>query len=288
MIIDSHAHYAHKLYTGEFSYLGTEDGGYCLRRGDRREMLETMESSGITLCIEPSTDLERIEDQLSLAAEYPHSIRLAMGLHPKKCGQTPWEDREKLGRYVLKNDIVAIGETGLDYHLPPQELDKPCQMQWFQYQIGLAHERQLPLILHIREADQDALAILRQNRQLLHGGVAHCFGADYETAMAYIELGFAIGIGGRLLHDDPMGQVLSDTVKRVPLTSILVETDAPYILPDIRELACSGKQRKKVRNSSLILPAVIQRIAQLRREPAEAVEQAIYQNTLRVFRLDQA
>ena len=95
MIIDSHAHYAHKLYTGEFSYLGTEDGGYCLRRGDRREMLETMESSGITPCIEPSTDLERIEDQLSLAAEYPHSIRLAMGLHPKKCGQTPWEDRAK-------------------------------------------------------------------------------------------------------------------------------------------------------------------------------------------------
>lgn len=288
MIIDSHTHYSHKLYTGEFSYLGMENGGYSLRRGDRREMLDTMASSGITLCIEPSTDLERIEDQLSLAAECPHSIRLAVGLHPKKCGQTPWEDREKLRRYVLQNDILAIGETGLDYHLPPQELDKPCQMQWFQYQIGLAHERELPLILHIREADQDALEILRQNRQLLHGGVAHCFGADYETAMAYIELGFAIGIGGRLLHDDPMGQILSDAVKQVPLTSILVETDAPYILPDIRELACSGKQRKKVRNSSLILPAVIQRIAQLRREPAEAVEQAIYQNTLRVFRPDKA
>jgi len=286
MIIDSHAHYCHKLYEGEFPFLNRHEGAFCLSRAELSGLLETMNQAGIMLCIEPSTSLDRIDDQLALAAAHPSYIRLALGLHPKKCGQTNWEDRDILRQYVLNNPVVAIGETGLDYHLLPEELDKTCQKQWFLYQIALAHERQLPLILHIREADEDALEILSQHRHLLCGGVAHCFGGDYETAMAYIGLGFAIGIGGRLLQEDPQSLLLQDAVARIPLTSLLVETDAPYILPDIRCLDCSGKQRKKVRNTSLILPAVIERIAQLRQMPAEEVENIIYRNTLRVFRLD--
>lgn len=283
MIIDSHAHYAHKLYDGEFSCLDRQNGDFCLMRADRGQLLERMTQGGIGLYIEPSTDMERIPQQLALAAAYPDHIRLALGIHPKKCAQTPWEDREELRRFVMENQIVAIGETGLDYHLPPETLDKDCQKQWFVYQIQLAHQRQLPLILHIRDADRDALDILTAHRHLLHGGVAHCFGGDFDTAMAYIDLGFAIGVGGRLLHGDAP---LCDAVKRVPLTSILVETDAPYILPDIRHLPCSGKQRKKVRNTSLILPAVIETIARLRQQPKDAVEDAIFHNTQRIFRLD--
>lgn len=285
MIIDSHAHYTHKRYEGEFSYLNWGEEGFSLARADRKGLLEIMERSGIALCIEPSTSLDKIEDQLALAAEHAPYFRLALGVHPKKCALTAWEDREKLHAFVMDNEIVAIGETGLDYAMRPEELDKPCQKQWFCYQIRLAHEQQLPLILHIREADEDALEILTQHKDLLHGGVAHCFGGDYQTAMAYIDLGMTLGIGGRLLHDDAQGLILQDTVKRVPLTSILAETDAPYILPDIRNLPYSGKQRKKARNTSLILPAVIEKIALLRGEPREAVEEAIYENTLRVFRL---
>ena len=283
MIIDSHAHYSHRLYEGEFPYLDRREGSFCLSRGDRRGLLEAMERAGIGLCIEPSTGLDRIEDQLALVAEYGPHFRLALGIHPKKCAGTVWEDREKLREYVLTNEIVAIGETGLDYHLPPDELDKPLQKQWFEYQIRLAHERQLPLILHIRDADQDALEILSRHREQLHGGVAHCFGGDYQTAMAYIGLGFALGIGGRLLQEDA---ALKDAVKRVPLESLLVETDAPYIRPDISSLPGSGRQRKKVRNTSLILPAVIEKIAALRGEPRALIEEAVYQNTVRIFRLD--
>lgn len=288
MIIDSHAHYSHKRYADEFPYLDRKDGCFCLSQGNRRDMLEAMARSGIRLCIEPSTALDKIPEQLSLAAAHAPYFRVAIGVHPKKCGEAAWEDREQLCGYAQESPVVAIGETGLDYSVAPEALDKACQEKWFLYQISLAHAYALPLILHIRDADQDALRILRQHREQLHGGVAHCFGGDYQTAMAYIDLGFALGIGGRLLHDDAQGKILQDTVRRVPLSAILVETDAPYILPDIRDLPYSGKQRKKARNSSLILPAVIEKIAQLRSEPANAVEEAIYGNTIRVFRLDQA
>lgn len=286
MIIDSHAHYCHKLYEGEFSYLAMQEGDFVLDRGDRRQLLAAMQEQGIVLCIEPGTSLEKTPDQLALASEFAPYFRLAAGVHPKQCAATPWEDREKLRAFVMENAVVAIGETGLDYSVAPEALDKPCQEKWFRYQIQLAHARQLPLILHIREANQDALEILRQHRAQLCGGVAHCFGGDYETAMAYVDLGFALGIGGRLLQDDPQAWALQDAVRRVPAEALLVETDAPYIRPDIRELPCSGKQRKRARNTSLILPAVLDQIAKLRGTSRTEIEEIIYQNTLRIFRLD--
>ena len=92
-------------------------------------------------------------------------------------------------------------------------------------------------------------------------------------------MGFALGIGARIFQEEQ----LQKAVTQVPLETLLVETDAPYIRPDIRHLPGSGKQRKKVRNSSLILPAVIEEIARLRGEVADRVEETIYCNTLRVF-----
>lgn len=287
MIIDSHAHYSHKLYRGKFTCLDQGENGFCLSEGDFRSLLQRMRQKGIAWCIEPSAGFITVEEQLAFVAEHRPYLRPALGVHPKRCSMPDWEDREKLREAVMSNDIVAIGETGLDYSVPPEKLDVPRQKRWFEYLIRLANERQLPLILHTRDADGDVLEILRQNRDILHGGVAHCFGGDYQTAMAYIDLGFALGIGGRLLRGDEQGRTLCDTVKRVPLTSILVETDAPYIRPDPADRDNGGPEWKKARNSSLILPAVIDKIARLREEPRAAVEEAIYRNTLRVFRLDE-
>ncbi len=285
MIIDSHTHYSHPMYTGEFPYVDDRDGQIALARGDREEMLDMLSRRGISLCIEPSIGLEGIEAQLALAAHHP-GFRIALGVHPKRCGHLSADDRAILRAYVLAHpETVAIGETGLDYHLPTEQLDKPCQQMWFSYQIDLAHERELPLILHVRMADGDALEILRKRRDRLHGGVAHCFGGDYRTAMEYIDLGFALGIGGRILHDDEIGRTLRDTVRNVPLTTLLAETDAPFILPELDGVSASGNQKKKARNTSLILPTVIGEIARVRGEPYETVEQAIYENTVRVFRL---
>ena len=283
MIIDSHTHYVHRLYEGEFPYLNWAEGEFFAESGDRNRLFTAMKAQGIVLCIEPATALEKIEAQLAVAdAHWPY-LRMAVGVHPKHCADTAWEDRHQLPLLAQRADAVAIGETGLDYSVPPEALDKECQKKWFSYQLQLAQEMHLPLILHIRDAYDDALEMLQQHALLRCGGVAHCFSGDLERAMACVELGFALGIGGRVLQDEQLQQ----TVRYAPLSSILVETDAPYIRPDIRHLPGSGKQRKKIRNSSLILHAVIEKIAQLKALPAAEVEAAIYQNTLRVFRLEQ-
>lgn len=284
MIFESHAHYAHRRFASEFPYLGWQDGDFTIERGELSDLLKAMEQNGIVGWIEPGTSLENIPNQFDLADDYPQA-KIAIGVHPKKCLETAWDDRKQLLAYLKDKRVVAIGETGLDYSMAQETQNRPLQQQWFAYQLQLAHEHELPLILHVRQADADALQILSSHRDKLHGGVAHCFGGDYVAAKAYLDLGFTLGIGGRLLHDDPLGLRLQDTVKKVSLSSILLETDAPYILPDLRQMPYSGKQRKRSRNSSLILPAVLHRIAQLRGESEELVEETIYQNTLSVFHL---
>lgn len=283
MMIDSHAHYSHSLYEGDFTYLDYQQGAYCIREGNRRLLLEEMARRGILFAIEAGTELEKIEMQLAVAAEYRPYLRPTLGIHPKHCAHLQPQALEQLRALVDANHPLAVGETGLDYSVPPEKLDKAAQQYWFVRQIELAHEWKLPLVLHIRDAYGEALQILRQHRDILHGGVAHCFGSGREDALACVELGFALGIGGKVLQE----QSVQEAVAAVPLESLLVETDAPYIRPDIRHLPGSGKQRKKVRNSSLILPAVIERIAQLRGQSPQLVEDAIYRNTLRVFRLEE-
>lgn len=284
MIIESHAHYSHKLYDGEYSFLDCQAGELCHTRGTREGLLSRLKENGIVLCIEPSTGFDKIEQQLAIVEKYHPYLRLALGVHPGQCAGTPWEAREVLREYVLAHDPIAIGETGLDYYRTTEEEPREYQKMWFRYQIELADERELPLILHVRDANGDALQILSHYRCRLHGGVAHCFGSDYETAIAYINLGFALGIGGWLLQGDERSRIMQDMVKRVPLTSLLVETDAPYLFPE--EGGLLADKPKKMRNTSMLLPHIVAEIARLRGETYETVEKTLCENTKRVFRLN--
>ena len=287
MIIDSHAHYALPVFDGEFPYLDHTAEGYAIRRGNRETMLADMRAGGIVGFIEPAIrfDEEAVEKQMQTVARHEDCMWAAIGLHPTRCHRVDFSEREKLSEHAKKNRPVAIGETGLDYHHPRGEQHRRAQKRWFKFQIRLAHELNLPLILHIRDADKDALRILKRRRKLLRGGVVHCFKGNAGLAQSYISLGFAIGIGGKLLADGHEAKALEQTVREIPLSSILVETDAPYVLPDISDLKCGSHQRKKLCNSSLILPAVLRRIAELRSRSAEEVENEIFQNTLRTFHL---
>ncbi|MBQ7012046.1 MAG: TatD family hydrolase [Clostridia bacterium] len=285
MIIDSHAHYAHEMYEGEFSFIDCGEGEYCISHSDIRGMLDRMREYGICATIEPATSVERHEAQRALAAKHKGYVYCAAGLHPKQCSAIPFKHRNLLQKNLAEINAIAIGETGLDYSMPRAKQFRLRQKRWFVYQIKLANEHKLPLILHVRDADKDALKILKKYSSLLHGGVAHCFHGDKDTAMQYISLGFALGIGSKLLEDNAE---LWDAVRNVPLSSLLVETDAPYLRPDISEVNTSNRQKKKARNSSLILPSVIERIAELRGLSPADVEEAIYQNTLQVFRLTES
>ena len=285
MIIDSHAHYAHGRFDNEFPCLCVDNETYSVCSADRKKLLDEMKSRGIIGSIEASIGFNDIEKQMQTVRENSSCMWSSLGVHPTRCIHTAWKNRKKLTEYAEKYQPIAVGETGLDYHYPRGEQHRLLQKMWFVYQIKLAKKLGLPLILHIRDADADALKILKKYRSQLLGGVAHCFSGDAETAMEYISLGFAVGIGGKLLCDDEKGRILSETVKNIPLSSIVVETDAPFVLPDIGEIKCSRNQRRKLCNSSLILPQLVRRIAELREEDCEYVEEAIFQNTVRVFSL---
>ena len=286
MIIDSHAHYAHTRYDTEFPYLCEDGEGYGVRRANRENLLDEMKKNGIIGFIEPSIGFDATEKQLALVSSHKDCMWAAVGVHPTRCIHTSWSKRKALTEYATNSQPIAIGETGLDYHYPRMKQYRFRQKRWFVYQIKLADQLQLPLVLHIRKADRDALRILKKYRKKLHGGVIHCFGGDYACAKEYIALGFTLGIGGKLLSGSPEAKLLEETVRNVQLSDLLTETDAPFVLPETGELFCGKNQRKKLCNSSLILPKVIERIATLRGEEKNTVENAVYRNTVRVFRLN--
>ncbi len=169
----------------------------------------------------------------------------------------------------------------MDYHHARKQQHRFRQKAWFLWQLRLAHKKELPLILYIRSAHGDALRILRRFRKYLHGGVCHCFIGNAELAAQYIELGFKIGIGGALLANSQNQKELENTVKCTPLSEILLETDCPYVKPDCETLP--QKKLQKARNTSLILPAVAQRIATLKNLPTDEVERVTTQTAAAVF-----
>lgn len=286
MIIDSHAHYAHPRFNVQAPCLDLQDGEYLVNRYSKHELLSALEGKGIVGVIEPSISFDNIENQISLANKYKGKMWLSIGVHPTRCINTKWKNRKKLMEYARGENVVAIGETGLDYHYPRKKQKRFFQKKWFVYQLKLAKKLKLPLILHVREADRDALKILKKHKDCLFGGVAHCFTKDTNVAKEYISLGFKIGIGGKILNEDIDGFTLCETVKSVPLSSILVETDSPLVLPNEVNEISKGNQRKKLCNSSLILPKVIRKIAIARQESIKDVEDEIYRNTVTTFKLN--
>ena len=142
----------------------------------------------------------------------------------------------------------------------------------------------LPVILHVRDAHEDALRILRWHPARKLGGVIHCFYGSKEIAEQYLKLGYHFGIGGSVLQLEERARYLWEAIPNIPLDRILVETDAPFILPYCKDVI-QPKLLRRARNTSLILPAVIKKIAELKGIPAEEVEQATTNNVIRLFRL---
>ena len=140
------------------------------------------------------------------------------------------------------------------------------------------------MILHVRDAHEDALRILKFHPARKLGGVIHCFYGSKEIAEQYLKLGYHFGIGGSVLQLEERAKDLLEAIPHIPLDRILVETDAPFILPYCKDVI-QPKLLRRARNTSLILPAVIKKIAELKGISADEVEQAITDNTIRLFSL---
>ena len=221
---------------------------------------------------------------LQLCAEYPDRIFPATGIHPTRSIYEKWSERKKLDAFAKTPGVIAIGEFGLDYHYKREEQHRLKQHIWFIYQLNLAWKLKLPVILHVRDAHEDALRILRWHPARKLGGVIHCFYGSWAIAEQYLKLGYHFGIGGSLLQQEERAGALWEAVKHIPLDKILVETDAPFILPYCKDVI-QPKLLRRARNTSLILPVVIEKLANLKSVSTEIVEQKVFENTIHLFHL---
>ena len=284
MIIDSHAHYNNNAYRKPFRYLTRDENGYALAESDREQLFRELLDADIPYSIEPGVSIQSSEEVLQLCAEYPGRIFPAIGIHPTRSIYENWSDRKNLDALAMTSGIIGVGEIGLDYHYKREEQHRLKQHLWFLYQLDLAWKLKLPVILHVRDAHADALRILRWHPARKLGGVIHCFYGSREIAEQYLKLGYHIGIGGSILQLEERAKDLREAVPHIPLDRILIETDAPFILPYCKDVI-QPKLLRRARNTSLILPAVIEKIAELKGIPAEEVEQATAENAIRLFRL---
>ena len=284
MIIDSHAHYNNNAYKKPFRYLSYDKDGYALKEGELPQLMKEMDDADIRHFIEPGVSLQSCEEVLQLCSEYPGRIFPAIGVHPTRSIFEKWSDRHKLATYANTPGVIAIGEIGLDYHYKREEQYRLKQHLWFIYQLNLAWKMKLPVILHVRDAHEDALRILRWHPARKLGGVIHCFYGSKEIAEQYLKLGYYFGIGGSVLQLEERAKDLWEAIPHIPLNRILVETDAPFILPYCKDVI-PPKLLRRARNTSLILPAVINKIAELKDISANEVEQATTENTINLFSL---
>jgi TatD DNase family protein len=164
---------------------------------------------------------------LELARSRPEVFAATVGIHPHECAQVPEADWEESARLAADPAVVAVGETGLDYHydLSPREV----QRESFRRSIRIARAVAKPLVVHVREADPDCAAILREEALPAAGGVIHCFTGDWASARAYLDLGLHISVAGVVTFK--AADAIREAVRRIPRDRLLVETDSPFLAP---------------------------------------------------------
>ncbi|OGP49782.1 MAG: hydrolase TatD [Deltaproteobacteria bacterium RBG_13_43_22] len=253
MWIDSHAH----LEMKEFD-------------PDRPQVIERAVAKGITGIITIGTDLESSQKSLALAKTY-QTIWATVGVHPHDAASFHPETLPQLTRLAQDKQVVALGEIGLDFYrnLSPQK----AQIETFRQLIQLAKTVNLPIIIHDREAHEEVLAILREEKAWEVGGVFHCFSGDWEMAKQCLDLNFFLSVTGAVTYKK--GSVLEEVVRRVPIESLLLETDAPFLSPH----PFRGK-----RNEPAYLVHTAEHVARLRGLALSELSQAVLQNTSRVFK----
>lgn len=255
MIFDTHAHYDDEAFDS-----------------DREELLKSLPEAGVGRVVNIAASARSIDECLDLAHRFPH-VYCALGIHPEHCAQMNEEILEKVRAGLGDAKALAVGEIGLDYYWP--EPDREIQKYWFARQLQLAAEVDLPVVVHSREAAADTMRIMKENRADRTGGVVHCYSYSAELAREFVKMGFYIGIGGVLTFKN--ARKLVEVAREIPLERLLLETDCPYLAP----VPFRGK-----RNSSLYLPYVVEKLAQIKEIPEEKVIRVTEENAEKMYRLN--
>jgi TatD DNase family protein len=211
MLIDSHAHIQGKEYAGAVE-----------------TVIARAREAGIDkiIAVGGAGEMSSNHDAVALASLYD-DVYATVGMHPHDAKDVGPEELKSLRELTIHPKVIAVGETGLDYYYSHSPHD--VQRRVFMDFINLARQAGLPLIVHERDAAQDAAQLLRSEGTGDLRGVIHCFTGNYEAACAYLDLGFYLSFTGIITFKN--AEPLRDVVRQVPLKKILIETDSPYLTP---------------------------------------------------------
>jgi len=238
---------------------------------DRDKIIEEAFVSGLKAIINIGVDLDSSEKSIKLAEKYKN-IYATVGFHPHDASKLNKDAFIKLEKLASHPRVVAIGEIGLDFYrnLSPEDV----QIKAFKEQIELAKKFKLPIVVHIRNAYKKALEILREKATGMQG-VLHCFSGDENEAKEALEMGFYLSFNGTLTYKNSRS---AELVKKIPLSSILVETDCPYLTPE----PLRGK-----RNKPKLVRLVTEKIVELSSSHSfKEIDEIFTQNAKKLFNLD--
>ncbi len=244
---------------------------------DRGEVIRRASESGVRRIIVTGTSVTASVQAVSLTEAQPGTLFATAGIHPHHAKEFDEHSIEALRSLIENQRVVAVGECGLDFYrdFSPRDL----QERAFKAQLELAAESGLPVFLHQRDAHDAVIQMLQPIRDRLAGGVAHCFTGGPDELRDYLELDFYIGVTGWVC-DERRGRTLRQALPDIPVDRLLLETDAPYLLPrDLRPVP----QRR--RNEPQFLPHILKRVAEEMNRPVDVVARATMENAERLFGL---
>ena len=243
---------------------------------DLAETISRATDAGVTQIITVGTDMESSKKAVELSKRYD-GVYAAVGIHPHDVTAITMADIDSLGTIAMHPRVVAIGETGLDFYrnISPQDKQKIV----FLWQLDLAKELGLPVIIHCRQAAEEMLELL-SNRltdypgAVQYRGVIHCFNGDAATAKQYLDMGFYISLGGYIGYPKSTG--LHEVIRSIPKDRLLVETDCPFLPP---------QNYRGNRNEPAYLTLTVKALAEIMSASYEDIAAATTQNARRLFGL---
>lgn len=247
-IFDAHAHYDDKWFDD-----------------DRSALLSSLPQNGVSYVVNAAVDIATAKTAVEYAEEYPFMYACA-GIHPENIEGLDENYLEQLTELLKHPRVVALGEIGLDYYW---DIPREAQYRVFEEQLQLAHELNVPVVIHDREAHGDVMELLRKYRPK---GLLHCYSGSAEMLKEVTKLGMSISLGGTVTFKN--ARVPVEVAAAVPLDRLLLETDAPYLSP----VPYRGK-----RNDSTNIAYTAQRIAEIRGMDAQELINITTENAKRLF-----
>lgn len=254
MFIDSHAHLDDERFDD-----------------DRETVIKNLKTDQIDIVINIGADIASSKSTLNLAQTYDN-IYSVVGVHPHSVSELVGLGLDEIEKLARDEKTVAIGEIGLDYYY--ENSPKQLQKEYFIEQIRLAKKLDLPIVIHSREAVKDTLDIIKSEKSSNLRGVMHCFSSSVEIAKEYVKLGFYIAIGGVVTFKN--ARVTKEVAKYVPLESLLIETDCPYLAPE----PFRGK-----RNEPKYIKYTAEEIAKIKEVDLEEIAKITSANAKKLFEI---